>query len=61
LADLVELASVVASKDTVLRKPIDVDRPRYPESTPEAASPAEVAVFFGLRYAPAGDQEETVR
>lgn len=59
LADVIELLSVAASADTRLRKPIEYDRPRYPERTPEPSSKAEVAAFFGLVYLP--DQEETVR
>lgn len=60
LADLVEAVSVGASKDTRYKQPLEYPRPRYPEPTPEASSPAEVAEFFGLRYVPPdGQQEET--
>lgn len=60
LADLIELLSIVASKDTVLRSPIDYPRPRYAEATPEPSDKATVAAFFGMVYVPQADQEETV-
>lgn len=60
LANAINLLGVIASKDTRLRQPYEYDAPRYPEATPESADMSEVASFFGLRYVPPDDQEETV-
>lgn len=60
LADAIDLLGVMAS-DMRLRNAYEYDRPRYPEATPAASDMADVAAFFGMRYASSdgGDQEET--
>lgn len=63
LTTLVELVSVAATSNTRLRRPLELDRPQYPEAaiTGPASDPAEVAAFFGMVYVPqaaADDQQE---
>lgn len=58
MATLVELVSVAASKDTRLRKPLDLPRPRYPDHARPSSSPAEVAAFFGVVFTPQGDDDD---